>query len=70
MHVLDGICAETCGLIGECIGESKSLEMNLLRKIEEFELVSLQKRRHGKKGKRKIGHNNRTYQEKACGLFQ
>lgn len=70
MHVLDGICTETCDLIGECIGESKSLEINLLRKTEEFESISLQKRRRGKKGKRKMGHNNRTHQEKACGLFQ
>lgn len=26
MHVLGGICTETCGLIGECPEEGKSLE--------------------------------------------
>lgn len=70
MHALDGICIETCGPVGECPEESKSLENKIYwEKNERIAAVQSTEEKTWEKREGKMRHNDSSCKGKASGIF-
>lgn len=70
MHALDGICIETCGPVGECPEESKSLENKIYwEKNERIGAVQSTEEKTWEKREGKMRHNDSSCKGKASGIF-